>query len=124
MTMTLREVSAMLRGDRSPESLWQQSEEMADAIDAHLVGMGEPVVWRYYNLLGEVVSEWIDGNTPDKHFDLCGNDITDQITVERAYLAPPIDIAAVCEVIAILDRDGDEWGCAAKLTAALPKETP
>lgn len=54
-----------------------------------------PACWRYYNSLGEVVSEWIDGVPPDRHFDLCNNDITDQITIERAFTHPPAQPAQV-----------------------------
>ena len=46
--------------------------------------------------------------------------------VTPLYTAPPAsgDWDAVREVIATLNADGDEWGCAAKLTAALPESKP
>src|SRR6185312_9743335 len=50
----------------------------------------------------------------------------DKWEIRALYLAPPAsgDWDKVREVIAILDADGDEWGCAAKLTAALPESRP
>lgn len=51
----------------------------------------EPVAcWRYRNSLGEVVSEWVDGEPPQKLYDLCGQEITD-CTIEVAYTAPPAE---------------------------------
>lgn len=47
----------------------------------------EAVAWRYRNWLGEVVSEWIDGQPPEKLFDLCGNEIVG-CTIESAYPPP------------------------------------
>lgn len=45
---------------------------------------GEVACWRYLNAGGEVVTEWIDGTPPDKHFDICGNEILGG-SVEVAY---------------------------------------
>jgi hypothetical protein len=46
------------------------------------------LAWRYINLYGEVVSEWIDGQPPARLIDVNGIDFTHEVTIERAYAAP------------------------------------
>ena len=45
---------------------------------------GEPVAWRGFNELGEVVTEWIDGAPPSSMVDLSGNPAS-FARIERAY---------------------------------------
>lgn len=87
-------------------------------IDAHLEGMGEPVgfilrsVTPPYDYWPEsfVLGEPQEDESEAEHW-------------EPIYAHPPAsgDWDKVREAIAILDADGDEWGCAAMLTAALPE---
>ena len=88
------------------------------AIDAHLVGMGEPVAWR---------ADWQDWR---QYHDRDDNPLPNSWespppTVTPLYLAPPAsgDWDAVRDVIAALEEDGDKLGCAAMLRAALPENT-
>jgi hypothetical protein len=82
----------------SPEHRRSGVVKRVSSPTAEPVAQGEAVAcWRYRNMLGEVVSEWIDGKPPERLFDLCGNELVG-CTVEVAYSAQP--------------------------RAALPKETP
>lgn len=120
MTMTLdklrddlREWQASSHKDRFqyPENKCAPGEyefsDWADTIDAHLAGMSEPVGEVFgAKAVSTMVALWKPLSPGTK-----------------LYAAPPAsgDWSKVREVIAILDADGDEWGCAAMLTAALPE---
>ncbi len=47
----------------------------------------EPVAFRLLNQLGEVMTEWHEGKSPEKFADLCGNPVVD-IQVQVAYASP------------------------------------
>jgi len=91
----------------------------AGALDAHIAAMGEPVAVMYQHDetgrttcvdLQQVEWGW-EKNNPG------------WTRVQNLITAPPAsgDWGKVREAIAILDADGDEWGCAAMLTTALPE---
>lgn len=55
---------------------------------------GEPVAWRGLNAGGEVVTEWIDGQPPERMTDLCGNAASFD-KIEHAYAEHPAPVAVV-----------------------------
>lgn len=82
---------------------------MADAIDAHLAGTGEPAAY---------FIETSPGN-----WEQADSSYSNDSDVFPFYTAPPAsgDWDAVRDVIDALEDDGDELGCAAMLRAALPE---
>jgi len=100
MTMTLRQVSDRLRTEIDPDTLWGCAQVLADAIDVHLAGMGEPAAFTTPSM--NVVFR--PGRYPGNGVDL--------------YTTPPINLAAVRDVIASLRDTGDEY-LADKLEAAI-----
>lgn len=96
MKYTAEEVRAMAKmvGDEFSPHAGLMLTAYAERIKADEGAV--PACWRYYNSLGEVVSEWIDGVPPERHYSYPNNeDITDQITVECAYTRPPAQAAQV-----------------------------
>lgn len=51
----------------------------------------QPVCWRYRNDLGEVVSEWIDGQPPEyvRDANTCERIAVSTMKIDVAYAAPP-----------------------------------
>lgn len=64
---------------------------------------GGPVAWRGLNAGGEVVTEWIDGQPPERMTDLCGNAASFD-KIEHAYAEQPAPVAVVLPDAEILDR--------------------
>lgn len=54
--------------------------------------VGTVAAWRGINELGEVVTDWIDGEPPAAMFDLCDNPAS-YATIQRAYTASPAPTA-------------------------------
>lgn len=120
MTMTLVEVRDWLREAAKHDGSATNRRwftRMADAIDAHLAGMGEPV---YQIRTSETTWTEISKATYE-------NPNFSEWQHRTLYTAPPVDIAAVREVIAEIQSlpaaEEHRW-LADRLTAALPKETP
>jgi len=95
MTMTLgqvrdwhRELSSVRKKHPVFAAQAKKHTEMADAIDAHMVGMGEPV------------AHFIE--TSQGNWEQAADMFRGQPGVRPLYTAPPIDLAAVREVIAEL----------------------
>ena len=112
MTMTLWQVRDHLRAVDSNGMSGDVCDELADAIDAHMAGMGEPVGYVCPDdRITFYVSDGWSGRVPS------GTEL---------YAAPPIDLAAVREVIAELRSWDNAYpgvgGLANKLEAAMPKE--
>jgi hypothetical protein len=125
MTMTLgqvrdwhRELSSVRKKHPVFAAQAKKHTEMADAIDAHMVGMGEPV------------AHFIE--TSQGNWEQAADMFRGQPGVRPLYTAPPIDVAAVREVIAelranVTPLDGyhspkfHAW--ADKLEVAMPKES-
>jgi len=71
---------------------WAVSDKEHEALRLAIAALQpwRPIAWRGMNYLGEVVTDWIDGDVPVKLYDLCGNE-AHYASVEIAYapLPPP-----------------------------------
>jgi hypothetical protein len=117
MTMTPEQVRDRLRSYAKDADLYASktgeslelttADELADAIDAHIAGMGEPVAWLTED--GRVISAK-QKNAAIRD----GGASASSVAPFRlpAYTAPPIDLAAVREVIAELRQASSDTDCA------------
>lgn len=118
MTMTLQQVADELRGAES--DLYLHGDELADAIDAHIAAMGEPVAFMCD--VSPVV-----GQHPTRMLSLQPflNQHGQRVVQIPLYTAPPIDMDAVREVMGEMrdskyfDRNGWIQDWADRLEAAL-----
>ena len=124
MTVTLGQVRDRLRAVDSNGMSGDVCDELADAIDALMVGMGKPVAWLAADGSGRVI---------DVKAKVAGNRAIATASAVAVYsiplyAAPPYNLAAVREVIADIRRCAGNnnadfhrsW--ANKLEAAMPKE--
>ena len=128
MTMTLKQVRDWHRRQARAcapfEAEQAQSalhDDMADAINAHLAGMGYPVGWIFqHEETGRMSFCENDGVNNAKNF---AKNYPRHVLCSPAFTAPPIDLAAVREVIAEMRHmsltDGYLNNAADKLEAAI-----
>ncbi|HXS04163.1 MAG TPA: hypothetical protein VN731_06790 [Rhodanobacter sp.] len=119
MTMTLDDIlehsGVMLGAGKLPTT--DQLVAWREAIALHLAGMGEPVACRWKSRSTTRKYQWV--------YAAFGSASTPPSGAESLYTAPPIDLAAVCEVIAEMrdskyfDRNGWIQDWADKLEAAI-----
>jgi hypothetical protein len=94
----LRDQIASLEGGDSRRKAW------VAALDAHLAGMGEPVAWLAADGSGRV----IDVKAKSAGARASATASATSVYSIPLYAAPPIDIAAVREVIAGLRTNADD----------------
>ena len=124
MTMTLWQVRDRLRAVDSNGMSGDVCDELADAIDAHIAGMGEPVAWQQKRDPKDYPDEWRE--CIKEVFDMISRTPDSPWVARELFASPPIDLAAVREVIAELRSWDNAYpgvgGLANKLEAAMPKE--
>lgn len=99
MSMTLKQaLDDMRKVCPHEERFGDQIHEWADAIDAHIAGMGEPVAW-LRDSGADIEDECAVITTAIRNLFLkCNKHHVERYTIPL-FTAPPIDLAAVREVI-------------------------